>query len=254
MHTGTGSALTHHCEHRAHCVRARLLVAPWNSASRSVSGRQTQKRKYFTDLLVNNEVACIFEAWGAQEDLTQVPDAHRCYGPFLPPSSSGTSNAGGVVVAIHGELLDRASAVVKKMHARGRAMTMAMQSAVPLSTMPVHIDPALPMSSQCRRLMEGIVAHLRRTDGFSSWSESLSGDGSFRQERAHGLHLSRAHSGRSVKQTTLSGASGVKRWAEDSHASIVHSYTNMHPNWAEGVWAIAGVVRFLARRRASFEH
>lgn len=68
--------------------------------------RETQKRRCLFDLLGNNEVVCIVEARGAQEDLAQRLGSRRYCGLFLAPPTPGTSSAGGVVVAIRHKLVD----------------------------------------------------------------------------------------------------------------------------------------------------
>lgn len=69
--------------HRDHFCNKRLAIAHSNAASpfgglRSVSGRQTQTRRYLAEVLEANEVVGVVEARGTLEDITCVVARLAC--------------------------------------------------------------------------------------------------------------------------------------------------------------------------------
>lgn len=67
--------------HGTRFMSLRLAAAQWNSASLfgelpSVSGRQSQKRRHAAGPLERNDILCMVETRGTQEDMGELPDAH----------------------------------------------------------------------------------------------------------------------------------------------------------------------------------
>lgn len=68
----------------------------------------------------------VVETRGTEADLEQLPQSHAYFGTFLPDSSPGTAIAGGVVIAVRRDLIDRAAGATTKVHAKGRALTVTL--------------------------------------------------------------------------------------------------------------------------------
>lgn len=104
------------------------------------------------------------ETRGTEADLEKLPRSHAYFGTFFPETSPGTSAAGGGVIAVGRELVDRAARATTKVHAKGRAIIVTLHLAVNLSFTALHLDPALFMAAQTR-LMNITAQHVQRTSG-----------------------------------------------------------------------------------------
>lgn len=233
---------------------------------RSVGQRQTQKRRYLTDLLERNEVVGVVEARGTEADLGQLPASHQYYGTFFPESSPGTSGSGGTRIAISQQLVSRATDVTVKVHARGRALTVTLHFEIPLSFTTVHLDPALPMAAQVQ-VMRTAAAHLRRTAGVQiiggDWNftipgeERLSGGGEVRITRTH-LAAAFEDAFGEFAQLQQPDYTYRRLGREDAETSVFSRidrlYSNVHPTVMEAMWMTAGVVGSLAARSLPSDH
>lgn len=156
----------------------RFSASTWNTSSlfgtlRNSGPRQTAKRRYLETLLACDTVIALQETRGSAADFISLPGSHVYYGTFFN-EGLGDSRAGGTVVAIRRDLVEKATEVRQRTHQRGRIITVSLRFGTWIHFTAVHINPALPLTTRKLALTQ-LCADLSRLPG----ARFLLGDWSF---------------------------------------------------------------------------
>lgn len=113
---------------------------------------------------MHHSVVAIQETKGCDEDMLMLPSTHQYSGSFAMLTGPASSPSGGVVVAIHKALIDRATQSYTTTHSRGRAMTVSLCLSTWVHVTTLNVEPALPFGDK-RRLLARIADWHTNTSG-----------------------------------------------------------------------------------------